>query len=87
MHQVLDLGHKWVPEPGLRRLAHAAALPEETAIVDDSDLRSLVIPWSVATGSSAMTQASCPGGTAVVSAFAASISVPSAMRTRSGPDC
>jgi hypothetical protein len=61
VHQVLALGHRWVPEPGLRRLARAAARPEETAIVDDSDLRSLVIPWSVATGSSAMTQASCPG--------------------------
>jgi hypothetical protein len=44
VHQVLDLGHKWVPEPGLRRLAHAAALPEETAIVDDSDLRSFGHP-------------------------------------------
>jgi hypothetical protein len=44
VHQVLALGHRWVPEPGLRRLAHAPPLPEKTAIVDDSDLRSFGHP-------------------------------------------
>jgi hypothetical protein len=57
---VLDLGHKWVPEPGLRRLAHAAALPEEMAIVDDSDLRSFGHP-RFGRRLSPITQASCPG--------------------------
>ena len=75
-----------VPEPGLRRLAHAAALPEETAIVDDSDLRSFGHPRF-----GRRFVAHNPGvvswGTPVVSAFPASTSVPSSMRTRSRPDC
>ena len=62
--------HKWVPEPGLRRLAHAAALPEDMAIVDDSDMRSLGHPLF-----GRRFVAHDPGvvswGTAVVSAFPA----------------
>jgi hypothetical protein len=84
VHQVLALGRRWVPEPGLRRLVHAAALPEETAILDNSDLRSFGHPLFgrrfVAHDPGVVTW-----GTAVVSAFPASTSVPSSMRTRSDP--
>ena len=60
MHQVLDLGYKWVPEPGLRRpSARQPLCLEETAIVDDSDLRSFGHPrFGRPAPSWAMTQAS-----------------------------